>query len=338
MEVMHKMGLHGKSFIPMLMGFGCNVPAIMATRTIESRSSRIITILVTPFMSCSARLPVMVLFAGAFFPDYAPLVLILLYLLGIATAIITARLLRVTKFKNDETPFVMELPPYRWPTLRATIRHMWEKCAQYLKKIGTVILLSTVVIWFLSYYPRPEESTENRVQRTEYREQRTENREQSTEYRVQRTEYREQSTEDREQSRENRAKSEDPGINENSFIAMIGHAVEPILAPLGQNWHSSIALITSIPAKELVVSTLGVLYCSDSEEGIEEDLRASGDFTPRSAAAFLVFILLFFPCIATITTIANETGSRKWALFSIVYNTAVAWIAGFLVYTIGGLI
>ncbi|MBR6691132.1 MAG: ferrous iron transport protein B [Bacteroidaceae bacterium] len=337
-RLMHKMGLHGKSFIPMLMGFGCNVPAIMATRTIESRSSRIITILVTPFMSCSARLPVMVLFAGAFFPDYAPLVLILLYLLGIATAIITARLLRVTKFKNDETPFVMELPPYRWPTLRATIRHMWEKCAQYLKKIGTVILLSTVVIWFLSYYPRPEERTENRVQRTEYREQRTENREQSTEDRVQSTENRVQSTENREQSRENRAKSEDPGINENSFIAMIGHAVEPVLAPLGQNWHSSIALITSIPAKELVVSTLGVLYCSDSEEGIEEDLRASGDFTPRSAAAFLVFILLFFPCIATITTIANETGSRKWALFSIVYNTAVAWIAGFLVYTIGGLI
>ncbi len=166
-RMMHKMGLHGKSFIPMLMGFGCNVPAIMGTRTIESRSSRIITILVTPFMSCSARLPVMILFAGAFFPDHAPLVLIALYLLGIAAAIVTARLLRLTKFKKDETPFVMELPPYRWPTMRATLRHMWDKCAQYLKKIGTVILLSTIVIWFLSYYPRPEE--EYRVQSKEQR-------------------------------------------------------------------------------------------------------------------------------------------------------------------------
>ena len=302
-RLMHKMGLHGKSFIPMLMGFGCNVPAIMATRTIESHSSRIITILVTPFMSCSARLPVMVLFAGAFFPDHAPLVLIGLYLLGIAVAIITARLLRLTKYPKDETPFVMELPPYRWPTLRATLRHMWEKCAQYVKKIGTVILLSTVVIWFLSYYPRPDESTVYSVQSTEQM-----------------------------------AESTESGINEESFIAMIGHFVEPVLEPLGQNWRSSIALITSIPAKELVVSTLGVLYSSDSEESIQQDLRSSGDFTPRSAAAFLVFILLFFPCIATVAAIADETGNRWWALFSIVYNTAVAWIAGYIVFTIGGML
>ena len=305
-RLMHKMGLHGKSFIPMLMGFGCNVPAIMATRTIESHSSRIITILVTPFMSCSARLPVLVLFAGAFFPKYAALVLVGLYLLGIVVAIITARLLRLTKFQKDETPFVMELPPYRWPTMRATLRHMWEKCAQYIKKIGTVILLSTIVIWFLSYYPRPAERIENREQRTE-----------------------------------NRGEVGSPcnreGINENSFIAMIGHAVEPVLAPLGQNWRSSIALITSIPAKELVVSTLGVLYSSDSEEGIQEDLRHSGDFTPRSAAAFMVFILLFFPCIATVGAIADETGNRWWALFSIAYNTAVAWVAGYIIYIIGGL-
>ena len=299
-RMMHKMGLHGKSFIPMLMGFGCNVPAIMATRTIESRSSRMITILVTPFMSCSARLPVMILFAGAFFPEHAPLVLIALYLLGILVAIITARLLRLTKYPKDETPFVMELPPYRWPTFNATIRHMWNKCAQYIKKIGTVILLSTIVIWFLSYYPRPEESREQRVQNIE--------------------------------QRDNAA-----GINEESFIAMIGHAVAPVLEPLGQNWRSSIAIITSIPAKELVVSTMGVLYSSDSEESIKEDLKASGDFTPRSAASFLVFILLFFPCIATIGTIASETGSWRWALFSIAYNTAVAWLAGFAVYTIGGM-
>ena len=180
---------------------------------------------------------------------------------------------------------------------------MWEKCAQYIKKIGTVILLSTIVIWFLSYYPRPEESTEQK--------------------------------ESFEQIADETTIS---GINENSFIAMLGHAVEPVLAPIGQNWRSGIALITSIPAKELVVSTLGVLYSSDSEESITEDLQKSGDFTPRSAAAFMVFILLFFPCIATIAAIAHETGSKKWALFSIVYNTAVAWVAAFIVYTIGGLL
>ena len=305
-RLMHKMGLHGKSFIPMLMGFGCNVPAIMATRTIESRSSRMITILVTPFMSCSARLPVLVLFTGAFFPEHAALVLLGLYLLGIIVAIVTARLLRLVKYSKDETPFVMELPPYRWPTLRATLRHMWEKCAQYIKKIGTVILLSTIVIWFLSYYPRPVEGTEQRANITDCR-------------------------------GEVGSPGDEGGINENSFIAWIGHTVEPVLAPLGQNWRSSIALITSIPAKELVVSTLGVLYSSDSEESIQQDLRSSGDFTPRSAAAFMVFILLFFPCIATIAAIADETGSRKWALFSIIYNTAVAWLAGYIVYTIGGL-
>ncbi|MBQ7878019.1 MAG: ferrous iron transport protein B [Bacteroidaceae bacterium] len=297
-RIMHKMGLHGKSFIPMLMGFGCNVPAIMATRTIESRSSRIITILITPFMSCSARLPVLILFAGTFFPKHAPLVLIALYAIGIFVAAITARLLRRTSFRNDETPFVMELPPYRMPTLRATLRHMWEKCEQYLRKIGTIILISTVIIWFLSYYPRPEQETANAPVTTE-------------------------------QSCVN--------TYENSYIGMIGQAIEPVMEPLGLNWRSSIAIITSIPAKELVVSTLGVLYSTETDDGLPESLKESGDFTPRSAAAFLVFILLFFPCIATIAAIADETGSKRWALFSVVYNTAVAWIAGYIVYIIGGL-
>ncbi len=297
-RLMHKMGLHGKSFIPMLMGFGCNVPAIMATRTIESHSSRIITILVTPFMSCSARLPVLVLFAGAFFPNHAPTVLISLYLLGIVVAVFTARLLRWTRFQKDETPFVMELPPYRIPTLRATLRHMWEKCEQYIRKIGTTILVATIIIWFLSYFPRPTQSENGSPARTE--------------------------------------QIAESGY-ENSYIGMIGRAIEPALAPLGQNWRSSVAIITSIPAKELVVSTFGVLYSSDTEEGIESDLKESGDFSPRSAAAFLVFILLFFPCIATVATIATETGSRLWALFSVVYNTTVAWVAGYIVYIIGGL-
>lgn len=297
-RLMHKMGLHGKSFIPMLMGFGCNVPAITATRTIESRSSRIITILVTPFMSCSARLPVLVLFAGAFFPNHAPIVLIALYLLGIVVAILTARLLRNTKFKKDETPFVMELPPYRIPTFSATVRNMWDKCEQYIRKIGSTILIATIVVWFLSYFPRPEGETAIGTTPVE----------------------------------------QTAGDNySSSYIGMIGHAMEPLMAPLGQNWRSSVAILTSIPAKELVVSTFGVLYSSDTEEGIEEDLKSSGDFTQRSAAAFLVFILLFFPCIATVATIATETGSRWWALFSIVYNTAVAWCAGYLTYLIGGL-
>ena len=307
-RLMHKMGLHGKSFIPMLMGFGCNVPAIMASRTIESHSSRIITILVTPFMSCSARLPVLILFTGAFFPQHAALVLISLYLLGIVVAVITARILRLTKFPKDETPFVMELPPYRWPTLLATLRHMWDKCAQYLKKIGTVILLSTIVIWFLGYYPRPIES-ESRFDGVK--------------------------TENVEHFAEEAAIN---GINGQSFIGMLGKSVEPVLEPLGQNWRSCVAIITSIPAKELVVSTLGVLYSSDSDEGLEDALNKSGDFTPRSAMAFLVFILLFSPCIATVTAIANETHSKWWALFSIIYNTAVAWVAGYLVYTIGGIL
>ena len=329
-KLMHKMGLHGKSFIPMLMGFGCNVPAIMATRTIESRSSRLITILVTPFMSCSARLPVMVLFAGAFFPGYEPLVLTALYLLGIFAAIVTARLLRIAKFKKDETPFVMELPPYRWPTLQATLRHMWEKCAQYIKKIGTVILLSTIAIWFLGYYPRPIEGENGKGK--------TENgmiAESGKLVQMSEMQSEKVKTESFEQVADEATIN---GINENSFIAMLGHTVEPVLRPLGLNWRSSIALITSIPAKELVVSTLGVLYSSDSDESITMDLKKSGDFTPRSAAAFLVFILLFFPCIATISTIAHETGSKKWALFSIIYNTAVAWVAAFLVYVIGGMI
>ena len=291
-RLMHRMGLHGKSFIPLLMGFGCNVPAIMAARTIESRSSRIITILITPFMSCSARLPVYILLAGTFFPQSAPLVLVGLYLCGIAVAGVTARLLRLTKFHKDETPFVMELPPYRVPTLMATLKHMWDKCEQYLRKIGTVILLATVVIWFLGYFPRVDATT--------------------------------------------LATASDPvaAQQEYSFIGRVGRVIEPVMAPLGLDWRASIALLTSIPAKELVVSTLGVLYGADSEASLSESLVTSGAFTPASALAFMVFILLFFPCIATVATVRNETGSRAWAWFTVLYNTGVAWLVGWLVYLI----
>ena len=294
-KLMHRMGLHGKSFIPLLMGFGCNVPAIMATRTIESHSSRLITILVTPFMSCSARLPVFILLAGTFFPNHAATVLIGLYLTGGLVAVLTARLLRATHFKNDETPFVMELPPYRWPTLRATLRHMWDKCAQYLKKIGSVILVATVVIWFLSYFPRPEVPS---------------------------------------------AGNNEQALYEQSYMARIGKFVEPALRPMGFGWRASVALLASIPAKELVVSTMGVLYSGDAddEQGLSQALVESGDFSPASALAFMVFILLFFPCLATVATVATETGRWAWGAFTIIYDTLVAWLAALTVFLLASAI
>ncbi|MBR2451798.1 MAG: ferrous iron transport protein B [Rikenellaceae bacterium] len=291
-KVMHRMGLHGKSFIPLIMGFGCNVPAIMATRTIESHSSRLITVLISPFMSCSARLPVYILLAGTFFPQYASLILVGLYLCGILVAGITARVLRAVKFGKDETPFVMELPPYRIPSFWATMRHMWDKCEQYMRKIGTVVLLATIVVWFLGYYPRVDESvlatTPNPVEMQQ----------------------------------------------EQSFVGHIGRAIEPVMSPLGLDWRASVALLTSIPAKELVVSTLGVLYDTDTEGCLEGALRASDTFTPASALAFMVFILLFFPCIATVATIRSETRSNGWAAFTVLYNTAVAWLLAWLTYVV----
>ena len=300
-KMMHGMGLHGKSFIPMIMGFGCNVPAIMATRSIESKSSRLITILVVPFMSCSARLPIYLLLAGAFFPKYAATVMICLYLLGIIVAVLTAKLLRLTAFKQDETPFVMELPPYRWPTLRATLKHIWEKCYQYIKKIGTVILLASVIIWVLSYYPHTDISETELAQTEEI-----------TEAEANEIQY------------------------ENSCLGMIGKFVAPVMSPMGFDWKISVAVLSSIPAKEIVVSTLGVLYASE-EEDLGEAIQKSGDLTTSSALALMVFMLLFFPCIATIGAVASETKKIKWALFSVFYNTAVAWVLAYVTYLIANL-
>lgn len=300
-KMMHGMGLHGKSFIPMIMGFGCNVPAIMATRSIESKSSRLITILVVPFMSCSARLPIYLLLAGAFFPKYAATVMICLYLLGIIVAVLTAKLLRLTAFKQDETPFVMELPPYRWPTLRATLKHIWEKCYQYIKKIGTVILLASVIIWVLSYYPHTDISETELAQTEEI------------------------------------TKAEANEIQyENSCLGMIGKFVAPVMSPMGFDWKISVAVLSSIPAKEIVVSTLGVLYASE-EDDLGEAIQKSGDLTTASALALMVFMLLFFPCIATIGAVASETRKIKWAFFSVFYNTAVAWVLAYVTYLIANL-
>lgn len=290
-KVMHKIGLHGKSFIPLVMGFGCNVPAVMATRTIESRSSRLITALIIPFISCSARLPIYILFLGTFFGSSSGTLLFGLYLLGILVAIITARLMRRVNNNSDETPFVMELPPYRIPTARATLSHMWEKCAQYLRKMGGLILAASIVVWFLSYFPLQKEG-ETKQQHYE-----------------------------------------------NSYIGHIGKACEPIFKPLGLNWKSSVALVTGIPAKEIMLSTIGVLYTdnqsteTDSDDNLHTRLVSSGDFSRASVLALLVFTLLYFPCLATIAAISSEYG-KKWALASVVYSTTVAWVLAFIVYQI----
>ncbi|MBQ1253310.1 MAG: ferrous iron transport protein B [Alistipes sp.] len=294
-KVMHLAGLHGKSFIPLVMGFGCNVPAIMATRTIESRSSRLITILINPFMSCSARLPVFILLAGTFFAQHAGVVLFGMYLFGCVMAFVTARILRRFMFGKDETPFVMELPPYRVPTLKATLRHMWDRSEQYLRKIGGLILVAAVIIWFLSYYPRTEVVSEGVPA---------------------------------------------PAQSENSYLGRIGKLCEPVMKPLGLDWRASVAMLSGAAAKEIVVSTLGVLYSVEDAEHdsapLGEQLVASGNYSRASALAMMIFVMLYFPCVATIAAIAQEAGGWKWAAFSVVYNTAVAWLMAWGVYHLAG--
>ncbi len=307
-KIMHKIGLHGKSFIPLVMGFGCNVPAIMASRAIESRSSRIITILINPFMSCSARLPVYVLLVGTFFSRHASLVFLGLYLTGILVAVLTARLLRRFWFKTDETPFVMELPPYRIPTLKASLRHMWGKGEQYLKKMGGIILVASIIVWALNYFPLHDEDSSTL-------------------------------------SMEAMIAGDDSKIDtsRDSYLEMIGKAVNPVMEPLGFHWRTTVAAIAGAPAKEIVVSTLGVLYTGDEEiddKSLSARLTAPNpvtgrpDFTAASALSLMVFVLLYFPCMATVTAIVRETGSWKYGAFSVVYNTAVAWLVAWLVYNV----
>ena len=309
-KVMHRVGLHGKSFIPLIMGFGCNVPAVMATRSIESRSSRIITMLINPFMSCSARLPIYILLIGTFFPSHATLVFAGVYFIGILIAIVTARLLRRFIFHKDETPFVMELPPYRMPSLKTSLNHMWDKGKQYLKKMGGIILFASIIVWALNYFPIHNNDNPEVAQ--------TENIDES---------------------------AINPGTD--SYLEMAGKFVNPAMEPLGFKWRATVAALAGVPAKEIVVSTLGVLYTNDEEvsdarlgERLEAPSPVTGkpDFTPAAALAFMVFILLYCPCIATITAIAKESGAWKYALFSIFYNTAVAWIISFIVYRIALLI
>lgn len=290
-RIMHVMGLHGKSFIPLLMGFGCNVPAIMSTRTIENRNTRMVTMLVNPFMSCSARLPIYILLTGAFFPDHAGLVLFGMYLLGIIVTIVSALLLKRLFFSHDDTPFVMELPPYRIPTPISVVLHMWQRSKQYLHKMATTILVASIAIWALGYFPHQDDTTLTPAQQ-----------------------------------------------QEQSYIGQLGHAIQPIFEPLNFDWKMSVALLTGTAAKEIVVSTMGVLYEGDGDAvGLPDKLRSEAYsdgtpvFTPTVALAFMAFTLLYIPCIATVVAIGRESGSWKWAGFQVIYSTVVAWIAAFII-------
>ena len=297
-KLMHKMGLHGKSFIPLIMGFGCNVPAVMATHTIESRRSRLVTMLILPLMSCSARFPIYIMIIGTMFAQqYRSTIMMSLYLVGIAMAVVMSRVFSKWLFKGEDTPFVMELPPYRFPTAKAIGRHTWQKGKEYLKKMGGIILVASIVVWALGYFPHDENLDKQQQQ-------------------------------------------------EQSYIGHIGRAIEPVFRPQGFDWKLDVGLVSGVGAKEIVASTMGILYSSDeaAEEGSEQayshlrsQMEADG-ITPLTAYSFLIFVLLYFPCIATIAAIKGETGSWKWAAFTAAYTTALAWIVSALVYQIGSLI
>jgi len=346
-RIMHRVGLHGKSFIPLLMGFGCNVPAIMATRTIESRSDRMVTMFITPLMSCSARYPVYVLIISAFFTNYQGTILFSLYLFGILLAAIVALILKKTLFRAAESPFVMELPPYRIPTLRNTLRHTWYKGAQYLKKMGGIILLASLIIWLLGYFPGNTEKL--RV----YDEQ---IRQQTASYDRQIAEARQDTSrlialQDQKAASIAEIKNQkDAKHQELSFIGQIGRFIEPVMRPLGFDWKMSVSLVAGAAAKEVIVSTMGVLYGSgntdetgDLVSRIQQQQYETGSkkgekvFTPLASFSFLIFVLIYFPCIAVIAAVKKESGHWKWALFVAGYTTALAWFMSFLFYQ-GGLL
>ncbi|HJV76785.1 MAG TPA: ferrous iron transport protein B [Paludibacter sp.] len=333
-KLMHKIGLHGKSFIPLVMGFGCNVPAIMATRTLDNKKDRILTMIITPFMSCSARLPVYVLLISAIFPANQGLVLFSIYLIGIVLAIITALIMKRIAFSKKEVPFVMELPPYRIPTFRNTSLHMWHKGQQYLKKMGNVILVASILIWALGYFPRHIVYTTNydaQIQNVKSNKQLPDIQKQD------KVKYLEVSKESERQ--------------EKSYIGQLGHAIEPVIKPLGFDWKMGVSIITGLAAKEIVVSTMGILYQADlkadeNSGSLKEEIKAqthnSGElkgqkvFTPLVSFGFMLFVLIYFPCVAVIAAIKKES-SWRWALFTMVYTTAIAWLVAFATYQIGSL-
>ena len=296
-KLMHKMGLHGKSFIPLIMGFGCNVPAVMATRTIESRRSRLVTMMILPFMSCSARLPIYIMIVGTMFaPHVRSTILISLYVIGIIVAVVASRIMTHSVFKGEDTPFVMELPPYRFPTAKAIARHTWDKGKEYLKKMGGIILVASIIVWALGYFPHDDTLSPQAQQ-------------------------------------------------EQSYIGRIGKTIEPVFEPQGFDWKLDVGLVSGIGAKEIVASTMGILYSDGTviEEGDEagyktlHDKMTADGITPLSAYCFLLFVLLYFPCLATIAAIKNETGSWKWAAAVAAYTTCTAWVVSAAVYQVARL-
>ncbi len=331
-KLMHKIGLHGRSFIPLLMGFGCNVPAIMATRTIPNRNNRLLTMLINPLMSCSARLPIYILIISAFFPNHAALILMGIYLTGIILAAIVARIFKKLLFRKEEAPFVMELPPYRMPTLKTTLKHMWNKGEEYLKKMGTVILVAVILIWALTYFPRPAADNPYEKDIT------------ALTHQLQSSEESNPTREEIQQQLNELKSQKDAYALENSYIGRIGKAITPLFRPLGFDWKMSVSLLAGVTAKEIVVSTMGVLYQGEDEHGTSSELLAQRlqdetftegphagrkVFTTATVFAFLIFILVYFPCVATVTAIAREAGSWRWALLAIVYTTTLAWVLAF---------
>ena len=331
-KLMHKIGLHGKSFIPMLMGFGCNVPAIMATRTLENRKDRLLTMMIIPFMSCSARLPIYVLLISAFFTDYQGLVLVSIYLIGIIVAIMVALLMKRVFFSKQDVPFVMELPPYRIPTLKNTSIHMWHKAVQYLKKMGTVILVASVIIWALGYFPRDIKYSTNYDELTSSINSATNLNDSTKTAQIRKIDLAKQSER-----------------QEKSYIGRMGHLIEPVIRPLGFDWKIGVSIITGLAAKEIVVSTIGVLYQADSydssvslQDKLKEQTHITGKlkgekvFSPLVAYGLMLFVLIYFPCIAVIAAIKKES-DIKWAVFTMFYTTAIAWMVAFMSYQIGNL-
>ena len=327
-KLMHRMGLHGKSFIPLIMGFGCNVPAVMSTRMLESRKSRLITMLVLPFMSCSARLPVYLLLAGAFFPVpwQATLILFSLYIIGVLMAVVSARLLKTSVFKGEDIPFVMELPPYRRPTVRSVALHVWMRSKQYLQKMGTVILAASIIVWFMSYYPLQNEVCQVKDKEIAALQQST-------------------LPDEIKQARIDSLEHSFATFHqEQSIIGHIGHLSEPIIRPLGFDWKMGVSIVSGLMAKEVVVSTMGVIYTGNGENGDEalshlssrmkQEVRSDGSpsFTPIIAYTFMLFVLLYFPCIATLIAIGREAGHWKWGVFAALYSCAVAWLLCFIIY------
>ncbi len=330
-RVMRMLGLHGKAFIPLLLGFGCNVPAIMATRTLETRRDRILTILINPLMSCSARLPVYVLLAGAFFPkENAGTLMFSIYLLGVVLAVVMARLFSKTILKSEASPFVMELPPYRMPTLKSSMIHMWDRAKMFLKKMGGIILIGSIVIWALTEFPRPAkilppaDSQNSATVETGILPPPNNGQGESPEISL-----------------------NDPAISmeaqrlKNSYLGRLGRFMEPVIRPLGFEWKIGVALLSGVVAKEIVVSTLGVLYLGEEDEGGSENLQAAlqkSELTPLRAYALMAFVLIYLPCLGTIAAIKRETNSWKWTAFSMGYSTALAWIVAFAIVNVGGLL